>query len=63
MKNKSQNKVQKYGIFYMSNGRWTSTPYAGKTFTATSMKRSPLREDLAWLQNYHLKSKMLILPV
>ena len=56
-------KQQKYGIFYRSNGRWTSTPYAGKTFSERSITRSPLREDLAWLQNYRLKSKMLILPV
>ena len=53
----------RYGIFYRSNGRWTSTPYAGFTFTKYTQNRRPLKEDLNLLKNYVLKSRMMVLPV
>ena len=56
-------KSLRYGIFYRSNGRWTTTPYAGFTFTRYSLNRRPLKQDVATLRNYILKSKMMVLPV
>jgi hypothetical protein len=53
----------RYGIFYRSNGRWTRSPYANFTFTRYTLNRRPLKEDLATLRNYVLKSKMMVLPV
>jgi hypothetical protein len=63
--NKSMRNKQKtrYGIFYRSNGRWTSTPYRGATFTKYTMSRNPIREDIKLLQNRVLKSRLAILPV
>jgi hypothetical protein len=61
MPNKKQ--AVRYGIFYRSNGRWTTSPYGGFTFTRYTMNRRPLRQDLATLRNYVLKSKMMVLPV
>lgn len=58
-----QNKPLRYGIFYRSNGRWTTTPYSRFTFTRYSMNRLPLKDDLAKLRNYVLKSRMMVLPV
>lgn len=55
--------TKRYGIFYRSNGRWTTTPYAGFTFTKYTMNRRPLVEDLNELRNYILKSRMKVLPV
>lgn len=56
-------KALRYGIFYRSNGRWTTSPYAGFTFTRYSMNRRPLKEDLNTLRNYVLKSRVQVLPV
>jgi len=53
----------RYGIFYRSNGRWTTTPYAGFTFTKYTLNRRPLKRDLNTLKNYVLKSRMVVLPV
>lgn len=53
----------RYGIFYRSNGRWTSTPYAGATFTKYTLSRNPVKTDISWLRNYVLKSRMMVLPV
>ncbi len=58
-----RNKQQRYGIFYRSNGRMTTTPYGGMTFTAYQLNRRPLTEHVKTWQNYILKSKMEILPV
>ncbi len=60
MANKKQ--PLRYGIFYRSNGRWTTTPYAGFTFTQYSMNRRPLKETLNTLRNHVLKSKIKVLP-
>ena len=54
---------QRYGIFYRSNGRWTSSPYAGVTFTRNGLKNREVRENIADIQNYVLKSKIMVLPV
>ena len=59
----TQQKPQRYGIFYRSNGRWTSTPYAGVTFTQYTMSRRPINEDIRTLRNNVLKSRVKILPV
>ena len=56
-------KTLRYGIFYRSNGRWTTTPYRSFTFTRYSLNRRPLKQDVAILRNYILKSKMMVLPV
>jgi len=58
-----KNNKTRYGIFYRSNGRWTSTPYAGFTFTQYTLDRRPLKEDLNTLRNYVLKSRMVVLPI
>jgi hypothetical protein len=58
-----KNKQTQYGIFYRSNGRWTTTPYAGATFTWRTMTRNPIRKDIMMLKNYILKSRVKILPV
>lgn len=60
---RKQAQAQRYGIFYRSNGRWTSTPYAGFTFTKFTLNRRPLKEDLNTIKNYVLKSRMVIRPV
>ena len=60
MRNKQQ---ARYGIFYRSNGRFTTTPYGGMTFTLGQITRRPLREHIKTWQNYILKSKMVIRPV
>lgn len=60
---RKQKQAARYGIFYRSNGRWTSTPYAGFTFTKFTLNRRPLKEDLNTIKNYVLKSRMVILPV
>ena len=62
MRNK-ETQAKRYGIFYRSNGRWTTTPYAGFTFTKYTMNRRPLKEDLSALRNYVLKSRVMVLPV
>jgi len=59
----TQQKPQRYGIFYRSNGRWTSTPYAGMTFTKYTLTRRPINEDIKTLQNRILKSRVKVLPV
>ena len=61
MANKKQ--PVRYGIFYRSNGRWTTTPYAGFTFTRHMMNRRPLKEDINTLRNHVLKSKIAVLPI
>jgi len=53
----------RYGIFYRSNGRWTSTPYAGATFTKYTLSRNPVKADISWLRNRVLKSRTKVLPV
>jgi hypothetical protein len=53
---KSKNK-QRFGVFYISNGRWTG-PYAGLSFTQHSLDRNPIRSDISWLKNYVLKSRI-----
>jgi hypothetical protein len=60
---KETKKPLRYGIFYRSNGRFTTSPYKGFTFTRYSMNRRPLNQDIATLRNYILKSKMMVLPV
>lgn len=60
---RKQAQAQRYGIFYRSNGRWTSTPYGGFTFTKFTLNRRPLKEDLNTIKNYVLKSRMVIRPV
>lgn len=50
------------GIFYRSNGRWTG-PYAGLTFTAYTWNRKPLKNDLKYLRNDVLKSRVRLAPV
>ena len=59
----TQQKPQRYGIFYRSNGRWTSTPYMGATFTQYTINRRPINEDIRILSNHVLKSRVRILPV
>ena len=61
---KKQNKSQqpRFGLFYRSHGKWTG-PYAGKTFTAYSINRNPMKADMAELKNRVLKSRVQILPV
>lgn len=54
---------QRYGLSYRSNGRWTSTPYAGRTFTAYTIGRNPVKSDISWLKNYVLKARVRLLPV
>ena len=63
MRKQKQAKAQRYGIFYRSNGRWTSSPYAGFTFTKHTMNRRPLQEALSTIRNRVLKSRVLVLPV
>lgn len=46
-----------YGIYYKTNGRWTG-PYAGKKYTMRGLTRYPLSEDLKWLKNNCLKSRI-----
>jgi hypothetical protein len=53
---KSKNK-QRFGLFYMSNGRWTG-PYAGLSFTQHSLERNPIRSDIGYIKNYVLKSRI-----
>lgn len=55
--------TKRFGIFYKSHGRWTKTHYAGLTFTAYQMNRRPLKNDLADIRNYVLKSRVKVLPV
>ena len=59
----TQQKPQRYGIFYRSNGRWTSTPYMGATFTEYTLNRRPINEDIRQIRNRVLKSRVKILPV
>lgn len=60
----AKNKTPKrFGLFYRSNGRWTTTPYMGMTFTAYQAKRNPIKNDVSVLKNYILKSKVRIMPV
>ena len=60
MRNNTQ---ARYGIFYRSNGRWTTSPYMGVTFTQYTINRRPLTEDIRMLKNKVLKSRIKILPV
>lgn len=62
MAKKTKN-IKKLGLFYRSNGRWTTTPYAGHTFTAYQVNRNPLKRELSTLKNYVLKSKVRVHPV
>jgi hypothetical protein len=55
MKNKN---TKRLGLFYRSNGRWTSTPYEGETFTAYQLKRNPVKSMVRELKNYVLKSRV-----
>ena len=57
------NKQTRYGIFYRSNGRWTTSPYMGATFTKYSMNRNPIRATITELRNNILKSRVKVLPV
>jgi hypothetical protein len=50
----------RYGLFYRSNGRWTTTPYLGATYTAYQLKRQPVKGDILELKNYVLKSKIRV---
>jgi hypothetical protein len=61
MSNKRNQK--RYGLFYVSNGRWTGTPYAGFTFTQYMMNRNPWKQDIRDLKNYVLKSRIKVLRV
>jgi hypothetical protein len=54
-------KQKKYGMFYMSNGRWNSTPYL--TFTKYMMNREPWKSDINFFKNYVLKSRIKVLQV
>lgn len=47
----------RFGLFYRSNGRWTG-PYGGRTFTAYSINRNPVKNTVWWLRNYVLKSRV-----
>jgi hypothetical protein len=62
-KNKTKDKTVRYGLFYRSNGRWTTTPYLGVTYTAYQVSRNPLKKDISVLKNQVLKSKTRLLPV
>jgi hypothetical protein len=55
--------TKRFGLFYKSNGKWNTTPYAGFTFTAYQAKRNPVKREIAELKNYILKSKIRVLPV
>jgi hypothetical protein len=58
---KSRNQ-KRFGLFYVSNGRWTG-PYAGLSFTQHSLNRNPIRGEIRELKNYILKSRIQIRPV
>lgn len=60
MRNNTQ---ARYGIFYRSNGRWTTSPYMGVTFTQYTINRNPIKTDIKQLRNEVLKSRIKILPV
>ena len=61
-KAKKTNKTR-FGIFYRSNGRWTTSPYAGVTFTKYTLGLKPMQDDISWLRNYVLKSRVAVKPV
>ena len=52
----------RFGLFYMSNGRWTG-PYGGMTFTKHTLNRQPISGDVQWLKNRVLKSRIQIRKV
>lgn len=58
MKTKNQTR---YGVFYVSNGRWVG-PYKGVTFTNYTMTRNPFKQDFSILKNRVLKSEAVIRP-
>lgn len=53
----------RYGVFYRSNGRWTTTPYKGVTFTAYQATRNPIKARISSLKNFVLKSRVRVRPV
>lgn len=53
-------KQARYGLFYVSNGRWNTTPYAGFTFTEYMMNHKPLNKEISTLKNRVLKSRIRI---
>jgi hypothetical protein len=59
-KNRNQ---KRFGLFYRSNGRWTTTPYGGFTFTAYQANRNPVKGEISELKNYLLKSRVRVCPV
>lgn len=60
---KNTTKQKRLGIFYRSNGRWTTTPYAGITFTPYQANRNPLKRQITDLRNNVLKSRVRLRPV
>ena len=59
---KSKNK-QRFGLFYKSHGEWTKSPYAGRSFTQYSLTHNPIKNDIGWLQNHVLKSRIQVRPI
>jgi len=55
--------TKKFGLFYKSHGKWTTVPYAGVTYTAYQLGRNPVKQDVADLKNYILKSRIRVMPV
>jgi hypothetical protein len=52
----------RFGLFYISNGRWTG-PYANVKFTKYTWTRNPVKTELATLKNRILKSRVKLRPV
>lgn len=57
-----KNKAKRYGMFYMSHGRWIG-PYKGLTFTKWSTTRNPVKSRIANLRNNVIKQRVKVLPV
>jgi hypothetical protein len=55
--------TKRFGLFYRSNGRWTTTPYQGMTFTSYQVNRNPIKDEISFTKNYILKSRVRVLPV
>jgi hypothetical protein len=58
----AKSKKTRYGLHYISNGRWTTQPYHGVTFTKHTLNTNPLKAEINLLKNHILKSRVKILP-
>lgn len=52
-------KSKKYGIYYRSHNKWTG-PYVGLTFTKYMENRTPTKEDIKYIKNNILKTRIQI---